>query len=240
MPGSRFGRLPRKRIVGVEAMESQEIQSAMRAFAKVCSGALTITFLLGPAGALADSGVYLGVGVSASDARSFPSAAAPSGSDSSGTLGGLSVTLGNRFETGGAFYGVEANADFSLTGHLENGGLSCSDGVASSLYFCDHTATVRLRGLAGTGVGKSDYEVFGTVGYAAMVGEGAIDTTGLTDTGAVSGFTFGFGIQREIIGGRLRAEVVRDRLETSLTKPGGTATPTWEATSVIFSYVMDF
>lgn len=183
--------------------------------------------------ASAQMSYYGGAGLSYSSASSQSAS-----SSSEGDLFGLSLTSGIRFDTSSSiFYGAEIDGEINLSGDLAftGNGLTCADGSAADAYFCDQNATLRLRGLVGTNIGG--FDVFGTVGYGAAHGLGAIDEDGSTQTVVSAGLTYGVGAQTSFGGGTARLEVIRDDFSNNLQ---GNFDPEWSATSVKASYLWSF
>jgi hypothetical protein len=146
-----------------------------------------------------------------------------------------------RFENEKMFYGIEGNVDFALSGEMNFNGATCADGFADAPYFCTQTAIARIRGIVGTDLQGSAYEIFGSLGYAVMFGQGAIGPGGETDAGSVGGLTYGIGVQRSMSSGAMvRAEIIQDQLGSIITMPDGSFAPTWSATSFAVSYVLKF
>ncbi|MEE9452756.1 MAG: hypothetical protein V3V13_00045 [Paracoccaceae bacterium] len=178
---------------------------------------------------------YYGGGIGYSNASSYSG-----GATSIGDLASIGLTFGARINPGlasGLFYGYEIDADINVAGVMESAGAACSSG-ASDAYFCSHDATGRFRGLVGTSLGG--FEVFGTVGYAIMFGQGAVSGAGATDAGIVGGVTYSIGAQKAFGNGTVRLEVIRDDLTSIIKRPAGTYAPTWETTSVKISYLLSF
>ncbi len=187
--------------------------------------------------AFAQGSFYMGGGIGYAMAESEPSSSG--GPASSGDLGMIGVTAGYRHDFPANFAAAELDADFNLTGEMERNGLSCDDGFAQAPYFCEHDATVRLRGLFGADVGAG-YEVFGSAGFAMMFGQGAIGPGGNTDGGSVTGYTVGLGAQRALGAGTGRVEVIYDKLDNIRDEPDGIYEPTWQATTIKASYLFSF
>lgn len=191
-----------------------------------------VAFLFAPV-ANAQPRFYLGSGVG----YTYGNSIAPNQTYSnSGELAELGVTAGVRFDSGGAFYGAELDADIFLSGALVTyNGLSCADGFAAGAYFCSHSATVRSRGIVGFSLGPS--EVFATAGYAVMFGQAAIpdgflEYGSLFDAGSVGGLTFSIGLQRRLASGMLRFEIIQDTLRAPMDLPDDNFEPLWSATTV--------
>lgn len=185
---------------------------------------------------LENSGIYIGGGLALGAA--FSDAYRDSGGVSEGTLTGFGITAGKRYDAQGFFYGGELDADINLIGEMEQNGVSCSDGFASGPYYCSQAATIRLRAVAGTDIGP--VEVFGTLGYAFMFGQGALGLDGKSDYGINGGLTLGVGIQRQIGQGVFRIEYIRDNLTNNLVSPEAMYAPTWSANSAKISYLWAF
>lgn len=195
------------------------------------SGVAAATFLA--SSAYAEMQYYGGGGIGYSKATSEDNNIRTS----EGDLFELGVTLGARYDRQRLFFAAELDSDINVGGEMEYSGTPCSGG-ASGPYFCSQAATVRLRGMVGTSI--SSYEVFGTLGYAVMFGNGAISPAGNTDLGSVGGVTYGVGAQKAFGNGTLRLEVIQDSLTSIIDKPAGQGEPTWEATTVKVSYLWDF
>lgn len=158
------------------------------------------------------------------------------GFSSEGGLFQLGVTLGARYDRQRLFFAAELDSDINVGGEMEYSGTPCSGGAIGP-YFCSQAATVRLRGMVGTSI--SSYEVFGTLGYAVMFGNGATNTN-TTGRGSVGGVTYGIGAQKAFGNGTVRLEVIQDSLTGIIDKPADRYSPTWEATTVKVSYLWDF
>lgn len=185
---------------------------------------------------LADPILYFGgsrgIGLVSSNAASQPGVVA------TGLPSNLGVFAGVRFDQPGMFYGAELSADFNTNGVMSYGGATCASGSAGGNYFCTRKATLRLRGLVGTQVGR--LEVFGTLGYGVMFGQGAIDAVGNTAPGSTGGITYGAGVQWDAGRGKLRVELIHDEFTNIIRRPGGIHAPNWVSNSIRASYVMRF
>lgn len=189
--------------------------------------------------ATADPGYYYGIGLAYSAADSESGPGPGSSSDANGAAVGL--TFGYRFENASAFYGPELDADLFISGDFAESitGIECSGGALGP-YYCKRKATIRLRGIYGQSMGNG-LEWFGALGMGVMMGDGAINPGGATDRGVSSGVTVGLGLQKRLnAGGMLRGEVIHDRFTNTLTKPIGLGEPTYEATTLKISYIMNF
>ena len=189
--------------------------------------------------ATADPGYYYGIGLAYSAADSEAFAGGGRFSDANGAA--LGLTFGYRFESTNAFYGPELDADLFLSGDLANSitGVECSGG-ATGPYYCNRKATIRLRGIYGQSMANG-LEWFGALGLGVMIGDGAIHPSGITDRGVNGGVTVGLGLQKRLnAGGMLRGEVIHDRFNNTLTKPIGMGEPTYKATTLKVSYIMNF
>lgn len=151
---------------------------------------------------------YLGGGIAYSSADSLPRVGGDPTRASSGNLVGLGLTGGMRLDTPSLFYGAEVDADINIGGELNSNrnGLSCADRFADNPYYCSQGATVRARAIFGTSI--QEYEVFGTVGYAVMSGQAAVQNDGRSEPFTVGGITYGIGAQRAFGAGKLRAEII--------------------------------
>lgn len=162
-------------------------------------------------------GLYYGLNLSVSDSSSgFPGGGAMKASDSYASLGG---TLGYAWSKETHFLAAEVNYDRPLGADLTNdsNGELCMD-APNGPYFCTHDATLRLRGLVGTELGKAD--VFFSFGVAAMSGIGATSPGGRED-GQNVGVTFGIGAQQETRLGKIRYEAIVDRFDNVRQSPAG-------------------
>lgn len=196
------------------------------------TAAITIAVCTAQA-SLAD-GPYYGVGLAFYGAQSD----APVGSfapseDYYAALGG---TVGYRWDRSGNFIGAEADLDLAIGSDFENtNGATCSDG-ATAPYYCEHQATLRLRGIIGAPLGGM--EGFASLGFAAMQGEGAISGSD-TDRGVNTGYTVGFGMQSQMANGTIRYELIYDNLENTSTKSGGVEEPDFESISLKATYLFN-
>ena len=188
--------------------------------------------------AAAEPTFYLGGGLSFGTATSLPAPGSPLSDASTGNPVALGATVGVRGGAGNLFFGAELDADIALSGTMDFGGVTCADGFANAPYFCSQDATVRIRGILGTDLGG--YELFGTLGYGVMFGQGAINPGGATDAGSVGGVTYGLGIQTDMGAGMVRAELIRDDFNNIITMPDGIYSPTWQNSSLKLSYIMSF
>ncbi len=190
----------------------------------------------------ADTGFYYGGGLSFSRAYSQDGPAPGFGNlESSETNPALGLTIGYRFEKGNAFYGPEMDADIFLNSEFEFSSFPCAT-RAFGPYYCSRDAVIRLRGIYGQKL-NNGLEWFGSGGVGILFGDGA-STPATTDRGVNAGFTIGVGLQKSIGRGKLRGEVIYDRLNSSLTKPtdagGREFEPDYQATTIKFSYILSF
>lgn len=196
--------------------------------------ALLIASSLLPAAASAEGGLYYGLGLGTRNAWSN----AEFGGSSRDRNAAVGFTLGYRAETGAGFFGGEMDGEFSLGSDMRpTGGSSCSIG-AMGPYVCETTATVRLRGIAGTTLGNG-VEVFGTAGIVAISGESAVGPTEQANV-VNTGFTFGIGAQRDFGAGKLRGELIYDRAMKSNDPQdpfGATYDPDLSAVTAKLSYL---
>ncbi|MDO6591271.1 MULTISPECIES: hypothetical protein [Rhodobacterales] len=191
----------------------------------------TTVFLCGTT-AQAD-GLYYGGGVSLVQGDSLEGVAG--NNSSTDTYGAITGTVGYRWDQTDMFFGAELGADIAVGSDFENGGNTCSDG-ATGPYYCEHSATTRLRGIVGMPVGN--FEGFASFGFAASSGSAA--TSPSTSADAVnSGYTVGLGLQQDFNGNTLRYELIYDNLETNTTSQGGGYEPTFEAVSLNVSYLFN-
>ncbi len=181
--------------------------------------------------ALAD-GPYYGGGVAIYSSKSEPAPGA--GIDSEDVYAAIGGTIGYRWDQPTVFFGVEADADIAFGSDFEYSGTACSD-AASAPYYCEHNATLRLRGVVGAPVGS--FEGFASLGVAAMQGQGA-DSPTSTSRGVNTGYTVGLGLQNDFNAGKLRYEIVYDNLENVSTNPDG-GDPTFESVSLKVSYLFN-
>ena len=156
---------------------------------------------------------------------------------SRGNIVGLGGTLGARYDIPAVFFAVEADIDLRLAGEMAGARGSCAVYTLPGPHFCSNNATARLRAMVGKSFGKT--EVFGTVGYGAMHGQGLVGA-GQTDTGIVAGLTFGAGVQQTVGRGTLRIEYIHDDFANILVMPADRFSPTWRADSFKVSYLLPF
>jgi opacity protein-like surface antigen len=182
--------------------------------------------------AAAQEGFYFGLGVGATSGKSQ----AEFGGTSKDTYGALGGVVGYRWESTGFFFGAELDGEAALGSKYAYAGVPCALG-ANGPYYCEHTGTLRLRGVVGGSL-NANYEGFATLGGAAMSGKGAINPGGLTDKGINTGYTVGLGIQRGLnSGAKIRAEVIYDKLDSTRTKPNGLYVPKYQGTSLKVTYI---
>jgi opacity protein-like surface antigen len=181
---------------------------------------------------LAD-GIYYGAGLAYSDAESLE----PSEGDgaSSDSYFGLGATVGYRWNQPTSFFAAEADFDLPLDTDFEDSGASCSTD-ADTAYYCTHTATLRLRGIAGVPMGG--FEGFVSGGLMMMSGDGAIDSD-VQDRGVNTGYTVGLGLQQDLGGSMLRYELIYDNAENTSTKPGGIYEPSFEALTAKVTFLFN-
>lgn len=158
-----------------------------------------------------------------------------SGLESEDTYGAIGGTIGYRWDQPTAFFGAEADLDIAFGSDFEASGTECSDG-ATGPYYCEHNATLRLRGVVGAPLGG--FEGFASLGFAAMQGQGATSPT-TTERGVNTGYTFGLGLQNDMGAGKLRYELVYDNLENVSTNPNGGGDPTFESVSLKVTYLFN-
>ncbi len=184
----------------------------------------------------AQTSYYFGGGLVYSMASSTFSVTAPN----EGDLYGLGLTYGMRVDSGSYFYGGEVDADINVGGELRllGTGPACSEGFASNAYYCSQTATMRLRGIFGTNMGG--FDVFGSLGYGIIYGEGAIGPSGVSATAVSGGFTYGIGAQMPMAGGTMRFEIIQDEFTQSISQACCDSAPEWSATSAKVSYLWTF
>jgi len=185
-------------------------------------------------GAAYAEGLYYGLGVGYTDAESAPNAIT---SNTSGAgFGTLGLTIGKRWERPEIFWGAEANLNLGLGADFDDDvtGLSCELN-ANGPYYCSHKATLRLRGMVGTSL-ANNYEVFGTLGLAAMTGDGATSPT-TQDRGVNTGLTAGVGIQRQFGTNTHRIELIYDNLTSTSTQPGDQYSPDYKAVSLNYTLI---
>lgn len=182
--------------------------------------------------ALAD-GPYYGGGLAIYSSKS--QATSGSGPESEDVYGAIGATVGYRWDQPSSFVGLEADLDLAFNSDFEFSGTPCST-AASAPYYCEHNATLRLRGVIGAPLGA--FEGFASLGFAAMQGEGATSPT-TTDRGVNTGYTVGLGLQNDVATGKLRYEIVYDNLENVSTNPGGGGDPTFESVSLKVSYLFN-
>jgi Outer membrane protein beta-barrel domain len=198
------------------------------------SGILALALIGAATGAHAQEGFYAGFGLGYSTMSSDEIGFSARSEAESALLG---LTVGYRFAGAGQlFYAVEGDADFSraeFTG--TGGGLQCPDG-ADGAYYCTQDATVRLRGLVGTEIGKG-WEGFATLGYGVVFGT-ASTNSGIPDV-TNGGLTYGVGMQRTLGDGMARVELVRDDFGTMMKNPSD-YDATYEATTLKASYIFSF
>ncbi len=183
--------------------------------------------------ATAQQGWYFGIGAGGTSGKSLGEFGGTS-KDSYPIIGGVA---GYRWEQPNVFFGGELDGELAIGSKYAFGGVPCTGG-ANGPYYCEHNGTLRLRGVIGGSL-SGMYEGFATLGVAAMSGKGAISGAGNTDTGVNTGFTVGAGVQRSLNnGGKVRAEVIFDRLDNTTTKPDGIYNPDYEAVSVKVTYIL--
>lgn len=203
----------------------------------VLATAAVMGALAGPAAA---QDFYWGVGIGITDATSEPNAVTTN--ESEATFGTLGLTGGFRWDTPTMFYAAEANLDIGLGADFDDAvtGLPCETSAAGP-YYCSQEATLRLRGLLGTDIGGG-YELFGSLGFAAMQGQGAISPFA-QDRGINSGYTVGVGVQRAMAGGTMhRLELIYDNLSNTIESPTDGITsydPDYEAVSLNYTFLFN-
>ncbi|MHC0052455.1 outer membrane protein [Actibacterium sp. D379-3] len=190
-------------------------------------------FLTGAANA--EEGFYAGFGFGLTDMESQ----AEFGGTSEGALPMVALTAGYRAEADRFFYGAEIDADMSLDGNLDYQGTECGDGFANGPYYCEHDATLRLRGVIGTDL-TPQLEGFATLGYGVMWGKGAVAGDGSTDNGVNSGVTVSLGLQHMMQKGKLRYELIYDDFGNTGEKPADLYKPDYQAVSLRLMYLMSF
>jgi len=165
---------------------------------------------------------------------------APAGS-AIGSAGNFALTLGSRYEQGGAFLDVEAGAGVPLSGAVPRGNAACKSRLPSTLFACDHPAKLSLRSLVGADLPHSDYRFFGTLGYTVSVDNRPTEDGNRNVAGFLGGFAIGAGVQHQTGGGAIfRAEFVGERTSGLRSQPANIAQPSLEDMSVTLSYVMNF
>ena len=182
--------------------------------------------------ALAD-GPYYGGGLAIYSSKSAEATGSPV--ESEDVYGAIGATVGYRWDRGTTFFGLEADADIAFNSDFEYANVECSV-AADGPYYCEHDATLRLRGVIGGPVGA--FEGFASLGVAAMQGQGATSPT-TTDRGVNTGYTVGLGLQNDLANGKMRYEIVYDNFENTTTKPGGIYEPDFESVSFKVSYLFN-
>lgn len=195
--------------------------------------AVAATALAGFGQASFADGLYYGAGIAVYNATSEQTPGA--GFESEDTYGAIGGTIGYRFDQPTTFFGAEADLDIAFGSDFEVFGTACSV-AASGPYYCEHNATLRLRGIVGAPFGN--FEGFASLGFAAMQGQGATSAT-TTNRGVNTGYTVGLGLQNDMGSGKLRYELVYDNLENVSTNPGGGGEPTFEAVSLKVTYLFN-
>ncbi len=197
----------------------------------VLAASVTIAMLATSASA---DGMYYGIGLGITDAESDPKVFAPS--TSGATFATLGATAGYRWDRSGHFLGAEANLDLGLGADFDDDftGTACKTD-AYGPYYCSHKATLRLRGMIGTEIGNG-MELFGTLGLAAMSGDGAIYID-QQDGGVNTGVTVGMGLQKQVGRNTHRIELIYDDLSSNSTKPGGIYEPEYKAVSLNYTLI---
>lgn len=190
-------------------------------------------------GAQAEEGLYGGVGLSYGSADSFDNLFGFT-SEAEGPAFGL--TLGHRSEKAQFFFGPELDGEIFLEDEFEFGGTPCAT-IASGPYYCSRSSVFRLRGVVGHEVGDN-YELFGTVGYGVVIGQGASNSF-TTDRAISGGLTASLGMQRDLANGAaLRVEAIYDDFNDTLVRPsdafGNSYDPEYEAKSVKVTYLKKF
>lgn len=181
--------------------------------------------------AVAEEGLYYGVGLAYSDAES---ASQPGGSTTSNaSFGQLGVTVGYRWDQGDWFYATELDGELSLGNNFVGNSNSVCAVYANGPYYCAHDATLRVRFAVGTSSGD-DYEFFATAGAVKVFGESAVSPTSQASA-SNTGYTVGIGAQRAMERGTLRGELIYDNAEDN--GPPSFYRPTYEAITLKFSYL---
>ena len=187
--------------------------------------------------AMAD-GLYYGLGLGVTDAKSEQSVTG--GGHSEATFGTLGATLGYRWDRDTYFLGTEANLNLGLGTDFDDSGTgqACKTN-ANGPYYCSQKAILRLRGMIGSDVGK-DVEIFGTLGLAAMVGDGATNAN-TQDRGVNTGVTVGMGLQKQIGRNTHRVELIYDDLSHTVSQPvshfGTGYSPDYSAVSLNYTFI---
>lgn len=203
----------------------------MNSFKMVATSTSVAVLVLAGQAALAD-GPYYGVGLAVYSSTSEP--APDAGFESEDVYGAIGGTVGYRWDGGASFGGVEADLDIPFGSDFEYDGTPCSTAAAAP-YYCEHNATLRLRGVFGRAMGA--FEGFASFGMAVMQGEGA-DSETTTSRGVNTGYTVGLGLQSDAGAGKVRYEIVYDNLENVSTNPDG-GDPTFESVSLKVSYLFN-
>jgi hypothetical protein len=173
---------------------------------KFITAALLSTAFATPA--LAEDGLYYGLGVGYSSMDTTELSFAPVSSSLDGAV--LGVTFGYRRDAGSMFYAFEMDSDLGFgqefSGDITN--VACAPNNAAGPYYCTHDITVRLRGVVGTQVGV--YELFGSLGAVLVNGTSAVDSDQVDDV-INTGYSVGLGMQRPLGTGTGRLELIYDR-----------------------------
>lgn len=177
-------------------------------------------------------GLYYGGGVAfyQSESKGAPDSTLTS-SDEYAAIG---LTAGYRVDRPGMFLGAEADLDIAGSNDFIERGYECPNFVPSP-YYCEHDATLRLRGVIGVPVGP--LEGFASLGFAVMEGEAGSTPTS-TDRGVNRGYTVGLGLQTEFGNGQVRLEMVYDELNHAVVNPG-TGDPSFESLSAKLSFLFN-
>lgn len=130
-------------------------------------------------------------------------------------LPGFAVVLGSRINNGDFFYGYEASASITLNGDFDE----CAVASNPAPALCKQSTNVRVVGVVGQQMG--DYDVYGKLGYGAVLGSFA-DSPSSVDSGNVKGLTVGLGASRQLNDTtKLFGEVLYDAYRNSSGQPGG-------------------
>lgn len=193
------------------------------------TSALALSLFAGQA-AFAD-GPYYGGGLAVYSSSSVSNPGSTAAED---VYAGVGLTAGYRWDQATNFVAIEADGDVTFGSDFERNSVACSD-AAQAPYYCEHNATVRLRGLFGVPIGN--FDGFASAGFAMMNGRLATSPLNRTDA-SNTGYTIGFGLEQDLSGNTIRYELIYDNLEE---KSSGNGNPdvTFESISAKVSYLFN-
>ncbi|KAB7610419.1 outer membrane beta-barrel protein [Amylibacter sp. SFDW26] len=134
-------------------------------------------------------------------------------------LGGYRKQLGNNF------WATEVQLEFpssSFENNFFGPSIGCSP--ATGPFVCELDTVLRLRGVYGGEISEG-LELYGTAGLVYVTGDAATSPT-TVDSFSSFGFSFGFGLQKELVQSwKLRGEVNYDSATNNLSEGTGGLNP---------------